>query len=293
MRQEDERAAIQRCGHGDMVDTPDGRWYMVYLCGRMYDDKYSILGRETAIDPVTWTADGWPVVNALKGPSALQQKPYPKWNVTDKKPYTPLGIPLDYMTPRTFTKGDITADVSDNVGEMTAAVSYDFAIVPSEYDLSDVRNRSIVVRRQTAFDNVVWADITVPEDMTDGEELGLTGYYDENTFYTYGIVYKDGRARLRIREYIGDDDRIYIPDNVMDGKVTYRLRIDAKGLRRELYLDDEIIYTLENVYYLSDEGLNRGKRFTGAMAGLYAVRPTGSVKGIKRHINGFTYRDMI
>ena len=78
MRQNDEGATIQRCGHGDMVETPDGRWYMVYLCGRKIGDGYSILGRETALDPVTWTADGWPIVNGLKGPSCMQVKPYPE-----------------------------------------------------------------------------------------------------------------------------------------------------------------------------------------------------------------------
>jgi alpha-N-arabinofuranosidase len=76
MRQEDPDAAIQRCGHGDLVETQDGRWYMVYLCGRTVGDGYSILGRETALDPVTWTADGWPIVNNLKGPSAMQVKPF-------------------------------------------------------------------------------------------------------------------------------------------------------------------------------------------------------------------------
>lgn len=33
------------------------------------------LGRETALDPISWTMDGWPIVNNLKGPSALQVKP--------------------------------------------------------------------------------------------------------------------------------------------------------------------------------------------------------------------------
>ena len=77
MRQTDPEAAIQRCGHGKPVKTPDGSWYMVYLCGRTLDEKYSILGRETALDPITWTPDGWPLVNNLKGPSALQVRPLP------------------------------------------------------------------------------------------------------------------------------------------------------------------------------------------------------------------------
>ena len=70
---------MQCCGHGKPVKTADGDWYMVYLCSRGLKGEngevYSIIGRETALDPITWTADGWPVVNKLKGPSCLQVKP--------------------------------------------------------------------------------------------------------------------------------------------------------------------------------------------------------------------------
>lgn len=46
MRQTDEKAIIQRCGHGKPVQTQNGEWYMVYLCGRKIGDSYSILGRK-------------------------------------------------------------------------------------------------------------------------------------------------------------------------------------------------------------------------------------------------------
>ena len=68
MRQWLPDAPIQRCGHGKPVMTQYGDWYMVYLCGRMIDQKYSMLGRETALDPITWTPDGWPIVNHLQVP---------------------------------------------------------------------------------------------------------------------------------------------------------------------------------------------------------------------------------
>ncbi len=75
LRQWDEERQLQCCGHGKPVQTPDGDWYIVYLCNRLGTASYGILGRETAMDPLTWTADGWPIVNMLKGPSDLQRKP--------------------------------------------------------------------------------------------------------------------------------------------------------------------------------------------------------------------------
>ena len=43
-------------GHGSLVDTPDGKWYIVY---HAYEKGYLNLGRQTLIEPVHFTEDGW------------------------------------------------------------------------------------------------------------------------------------------------------------------------------------------------------------------------------------------
>src|SRR5689334_20072958 len=46
---------LQRAGHGDWVDTPDGRSYLVHLTGRPTTQKRRcVLGRETAIQELEW-----------------------------------------------------------------------------------------------------------------------------------------------------------------------------------------------------------------------------------------------
>jgi xylan 1,4-beta-xylosidase len=51
---------LQRAGHADLVDTPDGDTYMVFLCGRPLRNRgRCTLGRETAIQKMRWDADGW------------------------------------------------------------------------------------------------------------------------------------------------------------------------------------------------------------------------------------------
>ena len=53
-------APLQRAGHADLVDTPAGETYMVYLCGRPLPNRgRCTLGRETAIQPMAWGDDGW------------------------------------------------------------------------------------------------------------------------------------------------------------------------------------------------------------------------------------------
>ncbi|MBM7084983.1 glycoside hydrolase family 43 protein [Micromonospora humidisoli] len=52
---------LQKAGHGSLVRTPDGGWYLAHLVGRPYSPLGScVLGRETAIQRVEWPAGGWP-----------------------------------------------------------------------------------------------------------------------------------------------------------------------------------------------------------------------------------------
>ena len=54
---------IQNTGHADLVQAPDGSWWMVFLGVRPGGGTpgWHVLGRETFLAPVAWV-DGWPVV---------------------------------------------------------------------------------------------------------------------------------------------------------------------------------------------------------------------------------------
>ncbi len=43
-------------GHATLVEGPAGDWWMVY---HGYENAYWTLGRQTLLDPIEWTADGW------------------------------------------------------------------------------------------------------------------------------------------------------------------------------------------------------------------------------------------
>jgi len=62
---------IQNIGHGDLVDTPEGQWYLVMLGTRPLNGEAE-LGRETFLARVEWE-EGWPVVNPGEGKVLWQQ----------------------------------------------------------------------------------------------------------------------------------------------------------------------------------------------------------------------------
>jgi xylan 1,4-beta-xylosidase len=70
-----EDILLQKAGHCDLVETRDGEWYAVHLCGRASSGRNPetaerfagarryMLGRETAIQKMRWTKDDWLVLD--------------------------------------------------------------------------------------------------------------------------------------------------------------------------------------------------------------------------------------
>jgi xylan 1,4-beta-xylosidase len=264
MRQLDEKAVIQRAGHGKPVQTQNGEWFMVYLCGRMVEEKYSILGRETAMDPITWTADGWPIINNLKGPSVLQKKPnLPEcvWTDTTIDDFDTDVLSPEWMFPRIPKENSYY--LKDSCLHLKGDIS----------DMNNTECRSVLVKRQKDFCFTAECKIYLPK-IEDGQEVGMTCYYDENTYLKFGVFGRKNDCTVKINEWI--DDRYYERNEISLPPVeSIELKIETKYLERTFYYrinDNEWVMVdyLENVYYLCDEGLKKGKRFTGAMVGLYA-----------------------
>jgi beta-xylosidase len=65
---------VWKCpGHGSIVTTPDGRFYLLYHAYSVEDSVY--VGRQGLLDEVVFGADGWPTLHGGNGPSV--SAPYP------------------------------------------------------------------------------------------------------------------------------------------------------------------------------------------------------------------------
>ena len=77
-------------GHGSLVSTPDDRWYFVY---HGYRKGFTTLGRNTLMEPVAWTGDGWP--QAPLG--ALRAAPMPSPMGAEVRPM--IALSDDFTAP--------------------------------------------------------------------------------------------------------------------------------------------------------------------------------------------------
>ena len=58
-----QNSPIQGTGHGDLIEDQKGLWWIVFLGFRPQNGSHHLLGRETFLEPVDWSDEGWPVVN--------------------------------------------------------------------------------------------------------------------------------------------------------------------------------------------------------------------------------------
>jgi xylan 1,4-beta-xylosidase len=77
---------ITTTGHADLVETPAGEWYAVFLGCRPYHDDYYNIGRETFMAPVKWENE-WPIIT--KGNEEVKYTyPLPKGAKQSKNAFT-------------------------------------------------------------------------------------------------------------------------------------------------------------------------------------------------------------
>lgn len=324
LRQWDDKRLIQCSGHGMPVETQDGDWYMVYLCNRISTSGYAVLGRETSLDPITWTADGWPLVNSLQGPSELQKKPKIACGGMDRagEPDAVKGSVCGNPCPETdgiaaaesHAISGLASDTMDKQGAVAMDIWKDWmtvrGVADGSYekqgeeilihgngqDLNGLGYSTLLVQPQEEFCFEFCGKVCVEDTMAvdnvgcaqdaDGEtagsavcpekecwDAGLTCYYDENSYLKLALSCHKGRMGILAAEYV--DDR-YVTEEFIPmeaGNREAELKITTEHLKRTLYFrkngEWEQAAVFENTSYLSSEGLKKGKRFTGATAGIY------------------------
>lgn len=254
---------IQATGHADLVEAHDGSWWLVFLGIRQVWGWHH-LGRETFLAPVSWTADGWPVVNGGKpvelemaGPNWAPQ-PAPAEPVRDDFDGEKLSLCWNYRRNPAAKNYSLT-DRPGCLQLRCAAVTLD----------DDGQSPTLLARRQEHFRVRVATGLEFTP-VCEGDEAGLTVIMNERHHYDIGIRKCNTGREVFVRRRIGDLTAVVAAEAIGDGPLT--LQIDATA---ELYtfsyaMDEGSLKTLASgsPRYLSTEVAGG---FTGAYFGMYAT----------------------
>lgn len=285
-------AAIQRAGHGDIVETPEGKTYLVHLSGRPTTQfRRCVLGRETAIQEAYWSDDGWLYIKNGPVPSLHVDVP----GIRDDQKYWAEqrytfehGLHKDFQWLRTPEPGRIFR-VQDGT----------LALIGRE-SIGSWFEQSLVARRQTHFSYD--AETVVDFSPTDERQFaGLTAYYCRfNFFYLTVTAHADGQRELLVQtsEASWPDGDLKMPfaEPVQipnEGKVKLALSIRGKALQFYYALEGEELKEIGPIFdasIISDEcgGHQAHGSFTGAFVGVACSDLDGTVAEAK--FDHFTYR---
>jgi xylan 1,4-beta-xylosidase len=278
-------APLQRSGHADLVETPDGQTYMVYLCGRPLRNRgRCVLGRETAIQKMVWGKDGWlrtldgAGIPTIETPAPSASAPGGDDGGATRRRYdfNEPELPIDFQWLRTPWPQEIFS--------LAARPGY-LRLFGCE-TLGSLFKQSLVARRQQSHCLSIATSVEFePEHYQ--QSAGLICYYNGSKFH-YLYISHD--------ETVGKHLRVMscLPDSTTTDAFTPPVAIPAgKPVHLRAEIDDERLhfaYRVEGVdadwrwlpqqfdaSILSDEATVPGApNFTGAFVGMACQDASGA-----------------
>jgi xylan 1,4-beta-xylosidase len=271
---------LQRAGHADLVETAQGDTWMVYLCGRPLRNRgRCTLGRETAIQQMAWSADGWlrtvdgsgmPAIEATA--PDLPAHPFPA--PPARADFDGAILPIDFQWLRTPYPEDLFS--------LTARPGY-LRLFGRE-TIGSLFRQSLVARRVQAFSASASTRLEF-EPAHFHQAAGLVCYYGGTKFHYLHVSHDEAVGRhVRVMSAIPDGvvaDAFTPPEPIPSGvPIELRAEIDEERLLFAYRLDGQEWRWLPQVFdasILSDEATSPGQpNFTGTFVGMACQDLSGS-----------------
>jgi xylan 1,4-beta-xylosidase len=265
-------APLIRAGHGDLVETPSGETWMVYLCGRpLAVSGRCVLGRETAIQPMRWGEDGWLRTLDGSGTPLLEvdgaDSAHSDQTPTDEQhEFDETSLPDVFQWLRTPYPEQLFS-LAERTGYLRL---YGREMIGSQF------TQSLVARRQQAFRYAAETSVDVrPTNFQ--QAAGLICYYNSTKFYFFQVTADDnGGRQVQILSAIPRDGECGLVMESVDipsGPVALRVEVDHEvarfAYRPQGNQDWCWLPQFFDASILSDEATLPGlPNFTGAFVGM-------------------------
>lgn len=263
---------LQKSGHASYVELPNGEVWMVHLASRPFvPELRCTLGRETAIQRMKWTEDGWlrmenggNLAEEFVRPSTLPETFMPQLPARDD--FDSAKLHIGYYAPR--IDPETFVDLTSRPG---------WARLRGQESGCSLNKVSLLARKLTS----VQAVITTKLDFTPlsyQHTAGLILYYDNMNFlYLYKYFSESlNHSAISVLQLENGTKREYHDTNgtrtfVEDGRdIWMRLNISGRSTQFQWSLDGKDYTDIGPVFdisKLSDEYSEYGE-FTGTFAGI-------------------------
>lgn len=259
---------LQRAGHGSFTTTPEDRTYMIHLCSRSVDHKYSILGRETAIQEIRWTEDQWPVLSSYPSRSPENEIGFLHNNQESK-----LVINIDFSKSNWDVRIKTLREGKESCGLDLFHRPGWLRIKGGNSLSSKYRQHLLAIPQETFNLKAITKMEFRPRSFM--HLAGLFAYYNADNYY-YSYMSTDDNGKYILSVLVMDNmkvSRVGKPIEISTNNplVYLRAEIHTKELFFSYSFDGKSYHTLHdfplNMCHLSDEYI-KGNGFTGAMLGI-------------------------
>ncbi|RKP54399.1 glycoside hydrolase family 43 protein [Cohnella endophytica] len=309
LTQNDPDRRIQKAGHGKLVQDPNGQWWMFHLGGRPLTPGGACpLGRETFVEPVSWTADEWFVVGEEGKPMDRVSMPH-----LEQNPPTEDSEEAEDF----FTDAKLSPDwewVRYPADDGYQLMQSGLRIYCKPYIPYGLGSTLILTRRWRHFGFVAETQLLF-EPKSRGEEAGIALYRDSDSFLFFSIRNGIGQTSgqsfdvsrlnenqeheglyLEIDQYVAINKKVLamVKLPVQRGQpVWLKVALNAHiqnltfhySLNGTAYVDLGIELAAEFLY---PEMYNRFLCFTAPRMGIYAKGVYGEAEGYA-HFQKFAY----
>lgn len=259
---------LQKAGHGSYVETSLGEVYLVHLCSRPFTPELRCtLGRETAMQKMKWTEDGWlrmaDGTNIAKEYFEESKLPeYPVMQIPDYDDFDGPELGNWYYAPRIMPNS--FADVTARKG---------WVRIRGQEARTSLNKVSILARKLTS----VYATIITKMDFkpeTHQHSAGLIMYYDNMNYINLRKYYSEtlGQSAISVIQLENGEKSEFVNTRipVKDEPIYMKLEISGRTSQFSWSYDGEnyqkIGIGFDTTKY-SDEYCKFGE-FTGTMVGL-------------------------
>lgn len=267
---EERPEKVTSVGHADIIDTPAGEWYAVFLGCRPYEGNYYYTGRETFLLPVTWK-DGFPVI-------LPHGEPVP--TVVDKPGLSPAP---NFLTGNFVWKDRFESESLGNDWLFVKTPASQWWTIEGEALKINALHRSIYGLDNPAYigRRIQHLDFEFSVEMdfiprSETELAGICCFQNETHNLVLGKTREGGKQAMVLDLTVGESvpvrlSSLAVPDDHTSTPVTLKVKAENARLSFEISYDHEEWVTVAEDIDASFLTTEKAGGFVGATVGMYAT----------------------